>query len=238
MTALSIMPTLAVIAVVDSLNPSLFLAQFFLLTTSRPTVRIVTYITGILVVNYVSGLLLFSGLQAVLGEFFSSLPTTAVYLAELIIGLGLIGFGVWLIATRRGKARGATLDDARQPRSLHPLATFFFGMAVMVNEMTTALPLLAAVERMSSANLTFIEGAVALLGYNVIFALPLFGFLFVFLRLRERFTQRMDAILRGVQVWSLRMVIVLSLILGVLATVDAVSHFLTGTALLTGVGTG
>lgn len=222
------------IALIDSFNPSLFIAQFILLATLRPTVRVITYIAGLLVVNFAAGLLLFTGVQAVIGQFFTALPATTWFIGQAIIGALLLITGIvvwrkWQTAPPASTSEG--IAGGRQPGSLHPVATFGFGMVVMINEMTTALPMFAAVERMNAAGVSTGEAALLLVAYNIVFALPLFGFLAAYLKLRQRFTDRMDAISRGVRNWSVRITIALCLVIGVIALADALPYFIVGSPL-------
>ncbi|HEU4324350.1 MAG TPA: hypothetical protein VFS21_14450 [Roseiflexaceae bacterium] len=55
--SLALLATIGGIALLDSLNPSLFLAQFYLLTTARPVPRILSYIGGVVAANFLGGLL-------------------------------------------------------------------------------------------------------------------------------------------------------------------------------------
>jgi len=64
---IGLLAALVGIAVVDSLNPSLFMGQFFLLTQPRPVPRSLQYIAGILTVNGMGGLLILAGIRASTG---------------------------------------------------------------------------------------------------------------------------------------------------------------------------
>lgn len=218
--SLSLIATLIGIGIVDSLNPSLFLAQFYLLTTPKPTNRVIAFIGGVWVVMVLGGILILGGVRTFVSEFLTNLPETPVLVAQVLVGMALVIFG-W-----RYNAKPAETGEVKKPRSSTLLAAFVLGMVVMVNEITTALPYFIAIERIADANLSWSLNLVALLIYNVVFALPLFAFLGGFLLLKDRFTQQIESINAFIARWMPRLIKYGSLLLGVLAIVDAVGRLL------------
>lgn len=218
--------SLAGIAALDSLNPSLFIAQFYLLTTARPVPRIISYIAGIVLVNFVGGVLILGGAGTLIGGWLSSLSATTWYGGVLVVGLGLLLFGLWL------PAAPAEAQSVKQPRSLRPLHTFLLGMIVMLNEITTALPYFVAIERIASAQMSVVGNILSLLLYNLIFSLPLLIFLVLFVTLRQRFVAQLDRITDGVRRWTARLFRYGSIVVGALLMLDAACYFVTGSALL------
>lgn len=221
----TLMLSLAGIAALDSLNPSLFIAQFYLLTTTRPVPRIISYIAGIVLVNFVGGVLILSGARTLIVGWLSSLSATTWYGTELLLGLGLVLFGLWLCGA------SATTPSVKQPRSLRPLHTFALGMVVMLNEITTALPYFVAIERIASAQLSLPGNLLSLLLYNLIFSLPLLLFLLLFVTLRQRFVAQLDRITRGVQRWTARLIRYGLIVCGAVLLLDAAWYFVTGAGL-------
>ncbi len=217
---LSLMLSLTGIAVVDSLNPSLFIAQFYLLTTPKPAARISAYIAGVLVVNFFGGLLVLGGVRTVVAEFFSSISPAVLSGGQLVLGVVLVIFGLWYSAAPQPQA------EPKKPRSLLPVHTFLLGMVVMVNELSTALPYFLAIERIAQAQIDVATSVGALILYNGIFALPLFGFLALFLAYRSRFTRQIDAINRWIQKWMPRLLKYGALILGLVLIAAAVQMWL------------
>lgn len=215
------------IALLDSLNPSLFVAQFFLLTTNRPVPRILSYIAGVLAVNFLGGLLLLVGARAVIVSLIAQLSPSVLYGTGLALGIGLLALGLWMPLTPQAP------EPARQPHSLHPFHTFLLGAAVMVNELTTALPYFVAIERLASAGVAGLEAVVVLVLYNLIFALPLFAFLGLFVAYGARFAAQTERISAAIARWAPRVFKYGSLVLGAFLTADASSFFLRGEALFT-----
>lgn len=187
------------IAALDSLNPSLFVAQFYLLTTPNPIPRIVSYIAGVLAANVTGGLLALVGFRSVAARWLDAVPPAAVDGLLLAAGLALLAFGLWY----RAPAAGGPIS---KPRSLRPLHTFGLGVAVMVNELTTALPYLVAIERITQAGLDGAGNLLALGLYNLVFALPLMAFLVLLIRYRQRFTAQLERIGLAIRTWAPRVV--------------------------------
>lgn len=212
------------ISIVDSLNPTLFVAQFYLLTTPRPVPRILSYIAGVLVVNFSGGLLILGGLRRFATTILSGISPTVLHSVQFLLGLGLVLFGLWF------SARPAE-SEAKQPRSLHPLHTFVLGMVVMLNELTTALPYFIAIERIAQAGLDLFGNLLALLLYNAVFALPLFTFLVLLIFFRQRFAAQIGRVTRAVQVWTPRVVKYGSLALGGFLALNGVTYLTSGAGL-------
>lgn len=215
------------IALVDSLNPSLFLAQFYLLTTTRPVPRILSYIAGVLTVNFIGGVFLFLGVQAMIANFFGTLSPLWLYGIGGVLGIGLIIFGLWM------PLAGQIDEPVRQPHSLHPFHTFILGAVVMVNELTTALPYFIAIEQIASSGVSIMSGLALLIMYNLVFALPLFLFLALFLTYGARFAAQTERINAAIALWMPRVIKYGAMLLGVVLFLDAAAFFISGSALFT-----
>jgi cytochrome c biogenesis protein CcdA len=211
---LLVLPVIVVIALLDSLNPSLFLGQFYLMTTPDPLRRLWSYIAGLLAVNFLGGVLFLAGLNVLLSGFVAALNPEMVYAAMLVGGAVLIVFGLWLRIPPAGE-RSQT-QPAVKLRSLRLYHSFALGALIMLNELTTALPYLAAIERIAAAGLGWTGNLALLVVYNFVFALPLVLFLLLFVQLRERFTAQIERISAAVHLWTLRIFKYGSLAAGIL----------------------
>jgi len=128
------------IAALDSLNPSLFAAQAYLLTTAKPVGRVLSYIAGILAVNFTGGLLVLGGVRTLVANWLHSVSSTTIYSIVLLSGIVTLVFGLWM------NVESPAQEAAKQPRSLQPIHAFTLGAVVMLNEFTTALPYFFAIE--------------------------------------------------------------------------------------------
>lgn len=196
------------IAVVDSLNPTLFIAQLYLLTTPQPIPRLLSYIAGVMLVNVSGGVVLLAGVQTVIVNFLSNIDVDAQHIGQLVLGLAIFGFGLWLKPTMPRN------DEVKKPRSLHPRHTFVLGMVVMLNEITTALPYFVAIERIVQAQLGAIGNSLALIIYNAVFSAPLLAFVALFVAYRQRFAAQLARITHAIQHWTPRFIKYGSLVFG------------------------
>lgn len=215
--------SLAGLGLVDSFNPSLFIAQFFLLTTPRPTARVLAYIAGGVLAYFVGGVVILSGLSVVITRVMTSIQPNVGYALVIALGIALLAFGVVVKAPKA--------EAVKQPRSLAPLHTFFLGVVVIGNEVTTALPYFAALERIAQAELDAPSSLIALLIYNGVFALPLLAFLGAFLIFRERVVPRLERIGAVMLKWAFVLVKWGSVSAGIALIAHAGAYFLTGTPL-------
>lgn len=220
---LSFFALLIGIALSDSLNPSLFVAQTYLLTTPQPVWRVLSYIAGILVVNFTGGLLVLSGMRTVATDWLHSLSSTTIYSLVFALGLATLVFGLWM------NAGSPAESTAKQPRSLQPIHAFTLGAVVMINELTTALPYFFAIERVAQAQQGMVTNVLLLVLYNLVFAAPLFALLAWFLAYRERFAAQITRVTNAVQVWTPRVLKYGSIAFGGLLVLHAGTYLLFGT---------
>lgn len=210
------------IALVDSLNPSLFIAQFYLLTTPQPIPRLLSYIVGIVLVNVSGGMLLLGGVQPLVTTMLSTISEDTFKSVQLVVGLASVGFGMWMTTTT------VRTSEVKKPRSLQPRHAFVLGMVVMLNEITTALPYFVAIERIVQAQLSGLNNMLALMLYNVVFSAPLFVFVALFVMFRQRFAAQLNRITQVIQQWTPRVIKYGALLFGVIVTSDAVAYLLRG----------
>lgn len=213
------------IGLLDSINPSLFIAQLYLLTTARPVSRVLSYIAGGVLTYFIGGVLILTGARALIVAWLAQSSPTLLYGLQLAVGLLILGFGVWL------KTEAQTAE-VRKPHSLTLTASFVLGIVVIGNEVTTALPYFVAIEQIAQANMALPQNLLLLFLYNVVFSLPLFFFLLIFLLFRQRWEGIIKRINQSIQHWMPRITKWLAIGFGALLTVNSAMFLLTGTALL------
>jgi hypothetical protein len=220
--SVSLLIPLLGLALLDSLNPTLFVAQMYLMTTTRPVVRILSYIGGIFATNFAAGLLLLSGIRTLFVNFFSQL-------SPMFLHSGLLGLGIILISVGYlWKVKTGSMGDESKGWSLHPLHTFMLGIVIMANEVTTALPYFVAIERLVQASLDGPMNLVALAFYNVLFICPLLLFVALFLAYRDRFTAQLARVNQTIAHWLPRITKWLLIAFGLMLTFNSGSYLLVG----------
>lgn len=194
--SLSLILSIIGLALLDSLNPSLFAAQFYLLNSPKPSLRTLFFILGILLVMLLGGILILSGLQSFLENLIASIDQMILLAIQVLIGFGFLLLGFYY------PLQAKTKTEAQKPVSSRLIHAFLLGMVVMLNEITTALPYFVALEQIAQAQLNLSENLLILLLYQLFFSLPLFGFLFAYLAVRERIRQWTERVQAWIQKWT------------------------------------
>ena len=211
--------TILGLALLDSLNPSLFITQFYLLTTNRPLPRILSYIAGVILTNFTAGMLVLAGLQPLLGRLTGQINPAVWRWIELAAGLVLIGVGLWM------RQRKTPEPTVQQPRSLRPVHTFLLGIAITLQELSTAAPYLVAIERIAQAQLSIAGNLFALAAYNALYVAPLMIVVGAFLMSGTRLLKYLEGINRAITLWLPRVFKYGCLLGGVVLAVDATLFF-------------
>ena len=151
---------LVALGLLDSLNPATILTGILLLATVRPMPRFWAFTFGTVVTYLALGVLLYFGL-GFLG------PQSPVF-AWFRVGLGVAFLGIALyFSFRPMPSLSVTLGR------INPLALVGLAVTSTLSDFPTAFPYLAFLERLSSANLADGLALLLLLGYNLLYILPL-----------------------------------------------------------------
>lgn len=207
MTAVNLL-AISGIALLDSLNPTLFVGILYILTTWRAGSRSVSFIAGVVITNFLGGLLLAAGLHDPAVALFRGVSDAIWAAIEIALGLALVGFGLFYSAgaDRSTQLRRRPSDGVAGP--------FVFGAIMTMKELPTALPYFVAIALMGRAGFSQAETLFALVVYNIVFAVPLIGFLVAYMVMRQRFAGFASTLSAWVDFWSRRILKYGSLILG------------------------
>jgi cytochrome c biogenesis protein CcdA len=218
---LSLALVVAAIAIPDSINPSLILADLYLAAGPHALRRTIEFVVAVFVVTFVGGVLILLG---VAGLVSSLLPTLSSEVKNALITAGgvsllLGGIAVWTkrssLSRRQSRARDRKVDQSR------PAALLGGGIAGV--ELLTAFPYFAAIGIIVGSG-SSLPGKVVLLGiYNVAYVLPLIAISVVCAVMGPRASGLLnrirDAALRRWPVVVAPLAFVLGLALTVLGTV-------------------
>lgn len=184
--------TIAVIALIDSVNPNAVAVQLYLLSTPRPVKRSIAFILGDFSAAWIAGMLIALGISQLIAQVFNRLGSF-IFVLQFVSGIILIVLGYYL-----NRFTNSTI--AKRPRSLKPSSTFLFGLTMALLEAPTALPYLIAIEKIRQSNPTLLQLMLLLLFYDFIFVLPLIALLLLYLVLQNR-TSQLDRIQAFVNHW-------------------------------------
>lgn len=208
---------LVALAALDSLNPTTTAFQIYLLSTPKPVFRSVAFVAGVFITYWAAGLAVVLGLGQLNVNI--QLPTLAGYIIQLIVGIVLFLVG-WHLQ------ESAPKEQTKRPAQLTVIQAFLIGGAATLWDFPTALPYLAAIERISKMQFDLLTTISVLAIYNTIFVLPLIALLGIYLYLGDRSGNLIFAINRSLQKWGHKILRVLLIGLGILAVIDAIAFFL------------
>lgn len=211
---MSLLTYLVAIAALDSFNPTTTAVQIYLLSTPKPAARSASFIAGVFITYWTAGLAVVLGASQVTISL-PQLPASLIYSLQLITGVILLIAG-WNL-------NPAPSEPTKRPVRLTLIQTFLFGSAATLWDFPTALPYLAAIERIVGSQLDLLTTMGILAIYNLIFVLPLIILLGVYLCLGEQSTNLLQVIHRSVQKWGHKILRVLLIGLGLLLIADCIA---------------
>ena len=216
---------LAPIALVDSLSvvPVASVPLVVLLSGRRPVAGSLAFIGGILLTYFPFGVLLLFGLDAVfdrlagqVAEWWNKEPDLGEVVLQIVVGLVMVAYGRKL-SNRRGKKQQQT-----GRAQMSPAQAFVLAAVINVTGIWGALPYFAAIAQILKADLSPGGMLTALLFYNLVFALPLTGFLVLRLLLGEQAERWFQTINGFIARWGGRVLVTVLVLLGIILIVDGV----------------
>ncbi len=178
------------LALIDSINPSALLVTLFLLAGPSPGRKILVYISTIFVVSLTLGIVLMLGLDLLLNNVSSLIDNSVVYAVQLAIGALMLLYAM----TAPDKKTAST---PALPKQYSTAALIFLGITVTLMEAPTAIPYLAAISILISAESSLTQWLTVLVIYNFIFIAPPLLLLVLQTVLGERIKARLDSF----QIW-------------------------------------
>ena len=214
------------ILVSDVLNPVLLAGVIFGLGSRRPFLNSTLLLLGWFVTYFAAGILLALGLDAII-DFFKT-PRPIDFVIETVLGLLLIGLGVYVVRSGQRHKKGREFDDAD---TLSAGTSFWIGASINLIGMPFAIPYFAFLGQILKADLDWMGALLVLLIYNLLYVLPFS--LLIFIRLIYR--QESDVLFKSISdamEWlsAILMPILLFLVGGALLA-DAFVFFSTGNPL-------
>ncbi len=214
---------LVAIAALDSLNPTATAIQVYLLSTPKPLARSVLFILGVFLAYWTAGLLIVLGFGKVITTLMSTagsfLSNPIIYVLQFIIGAVMLTVGWTLNTANEQKA-------VKHPKNLKPTYTFLLGLGVTIWEFPTALPYLAALERVIQARLDLLSIMSVLGLYNVLFVLPLVVLLGIYIVFQESAAALLNAINRSINRFAPKILRVILIGLGTVLIIDCIAYLL------------
>ena len=220
--SINLILSLFILALVDSLNPSIILMTLYLLSTEKPERRTASYISAVFLTNWILGLLVYFGLGAALSTIINRIIYTTAWWAY---GIELIA-AIALLVTAVLMKTDADASLKKKPKRINPAATFSLGVGLTFFEFSTAAPYLGAISVLTKVEASTLFAVTVLGLYNIIYIgipLVLFG---VYLFRRDQAQPLLARINRKVSHWIKRIAKVAFFILGLLLLADFIGYLL------------
>ncbi|MBS1887599.1 MAG: GAP family protein [Actinobacteria bacterium] len=227
---LSLALVVSAIALPDSINPSLILADFYLAAGPHPVRRTAVFAIAVFTVTLLGGVLIMLGLAELVRSLLPTLSSEIKYALITAggVSLGLGGAAIWfkreaLAGHRRRRARNGKAQELKGQGQ----SAVLMGGGIAGVELLTAFPYFAAIGIIVGSNAST-PGKVVLLGiYNLVYVLPLIGISIVCAAMGPRASGFLNRIRDGaLNRWPV-VVAPLAVVLGFGLTVFGVLH-LTG----------
>lgn len=186
--SLSLLGSVSGLALLDSLNPFTIAAQAYLLGTSRPMPRSLAFLAGTYVTYVLGGVVLLAGVAALMTWAALFLPSWTLGVAELVLAVALVIFGVE--AAQRAKAGSPIVP----PADLGIGAALALAVVSSAADLPSALPLFAATSLIAVEGLPWSADLALLAGYGLLYCAPLIALVLVRAVLRARSDAAFQAI--------------------------------------------
>lgn len=174
---LAIVISIIGLAALDSINPLELLAALFIFTIKKPVSRFFPYVVAIFSLHFLVGFILYYTLHFILNLNIFDSPIFDRSL-EIIAGIFLIIVGI-----KMKKHNKSTIKKVLNPK---PIYTFLLGLGITASALPSSAVYFSALGIIANDDLGFSSLALLLFIYNIIFILPLFILLLIYLLLRKR----------------------------------------------------
>ncbi len=211
------------ILVSDVLNPVLLAGVIFGLGSRRPFLNSTLLLLGWFVTYFAAGILLALGLDAII-DFFKT-PRPIDFVIETVLGLLLIGLGVYVVRSGQRHKKGREFDDAD---TLSAGTSFWIGASINLIGMPFAIPYFAFLGQILKADLDWMGALMVLLIYNLLYVLPFSLLIFIRLIYRQESDVLFKSISDGMERLSGVVMPILLFLLGGALLADAFVFFSTG----------
>lgn len=193
---LSLALVVSAIALPDSINPSLILADLYLAAGPHPLRRTAMFAVAVFAVTLLGGVAIMLGLAELVRSLLPTLSAEVKY-ALIVAGgvsLGLGGIAIWV--------KREALADRRSPKTeghkTQGQSAVLMGAGIAGVELFTAFPYFAAITIIVGSSAST-PGKVLLLGiYNVVYILPLIAISIVCAAMGRRASRFLNRIRDGV----------------------------------------
>jgi cytochrome c biogenesis protein CcdA len=156
---------LLALALIDSINPSAIVVTLYLLSGGRVPAQIVVYVAAIFLTYLTLGVMMMSGIDALLPSLGTMGSGRLGFIVQGFIGLAMLLYALRAPTTAKSAPRV-------EPSASSYGALALVGVTVTTMELPTAVPYFGAIALLTTADLPMAQWLPLLVLYNAIFVLP------------------------------------------------------------------
>jgi len=227
---LELLLTLTSISLLDSLSavPIAVIPLAIILNGRHPITGSLSFISGGFIVYFIFGILILMGLDTLIDDYadkfisyIKSEPDCVELIIQIFIGLLMIYFAYQLPRKGPKENKIKSFDS-----DISPVQAFTLSASINIIGMWGALPYFAAIAQILKANLETPAMFWSLLYYNLIFALPLMGFITLRILMGNKATILLNSITAFFTHWGKQIFIFSLYALGLLLIADGIGWFI------------
>lgn len=227
---LELLLTLTTISLLDSMSavPIALIPLAIILNGRSPMTGSLSFIAGGFIVYFIFGIFILMGLDTLIDRYaekfilyMKSEPDCVELVIQILIGFIMIYFAWQFSRQAPENSRTKSYDS-----DITPVQAFTLSASINIIGMWGALPYFAAMAQILKADLETTTMIWILVYYNIVFALPLIGFIILRMAMGNKATRLLNNITNFFSRWG-KQVFVLSLyLLGPLLIADGIGWFI------------
>ena len=226
---LELLLTLTTISLLDSMSavPIALIPLAIILNGRTPLAGSLSFISGGFIVYFIFGIFILLGLDSLIDEYadkfiryMKSEPDCIELVLQIFIGLLMIYFA-WQFSRKAPQDNKAKSYQSQ----ITPVQAFTLSASINIIGLWGALPYFAAMAQILKADLETASMVWILVYYNLIFALPLIGFIVMRVMLGDKATVLLEKITGFFSHWGKQIFIFSLYFLGLLLIADGIGWF-------------
>ncbi|MBT8118796.1 MAG: GAP family protein [Gammaproteobacteria bacterium] len=221
--------TLTTISLLDSMSavPIALVPLAIILNGRTPLTGAISFISGGFIVYFIFGLLILLGLDNLIDKYaeqFISYMKSEPDCVELIIQI-IIGFIMIYFAWQFSRKAPQDSNTRSYDTDIKPVQAFILSASINIIGMWGALPYFAAMAQILKADLETASMIWIIVYYNLIFALPLIGFILLRIMMGEKATIVLGKMTDFFSHWGKQLIVLSLYLLGPLLIADGIGWF-------------
>ena len=222
--------TLTTISLLDSMSavPIALMPLAIILNGRTPVAGSFSFISGGFIVYFIFGLFILLGLDTLIDKYaekfilyMKSEPDCVELVIQILIGFIMIYFA-WQLSRKAPQSNKIKSYDS----DITPMQAFFLSASINIIGMWGALPYFAAMTQILKTDLETATMIWILIYYNLVFALPLIGFILLRMLMGDKASVILSKVTIFFSHWGKQIIVISLYLLGFLLITDGVGWFI------------